>query len=66
MAEGLVLFSDSNSWTLNLKRTTKFYLHSTLLFASVTSVTIGIVIYYQEKENFQANHFISTHAKTGN
>lgn len=65
MAEGLVLFSEANSSTFKLKRGIKYYFHLTLLAAAVVTVTIGIVIEYQNKDRFHGKHFMSKHAKLG-
>lgn len=65
MAEGIVLFSESNSWTLNLQRKIKHYIHLVLLVASVVTLTVGILLEYQPKENRGGKHFMSKHGKLG-
>lgn len=65
MAEGLVLFSESNSWTLRLQRKIKHYLHLVLLVTSLVTVTVGILLDYQSKESRARKHFTSKHGKLG-
>lgn len=65
MAEGLVLFTEANVWTLKMSRTTKGYIHGFVLLFSLISVTIGIVLAIERKNETNSDHFVTDHAKLG-
>lgn len=62
MAEAIILFASDNIWTLNIQRTTKYYIHGSLLFCSAILASVGIGFMISVHSN---PHFQSTHAWTG-
>ncbi|KAG5864027.1 hypothetical protein JTB14_035153 [Gonioctena quinquepunctata] len=65
MAEGVILLSESNVWTLRLDRIKKAYLHGTLLGISTIALSVGIIFEVVAKDGRDEEHFVSGHAITG-
>lgn len=66
MAEGFILFNESNTWSLQVKRSLKGWVHGALLTVSLicVSVGIGVEIHYKNKSQHPV-HFKSNHAILG-
>nr|XP_023025240.1 uncharacterized protein LOC111513283 [Leptinotarsa decemlineata] len=61
MAEGFILFSEQNVWSQRLERKKKYYIHGILLAVSTISLSVGIGL----KIDVKNQHFKSDHAITG-
>lgn len=60
MAEGIILFNETNTWSFQINRGRKSWIHGVLLVLSFILVTIGISFQINDKdEHFQTNHAIT-------
>ncbi|XP_057652452.1 uncharacterized protein LOC130891627 [Diorhabda carinulata] len=66
MAEGFILFNESNTWSLQVKRSLKGWVHGALLTISLicVSIGIGVEVHYKNK-SIHPVHFKSNHGKLG-
>ncbi|XP_057653308.1 uncharacterized protein LOC130892091 [Diorhabda carinulata] len=61
MAEGIILFNETNTWSFQINRSRKAWIHGVLLSLSLILLTIGIAFQINAKDD----HFKTTHAITG-
>ncbi|XP_028137002.2 probable transmembrane reductase CYB561D1 isoform X1 [Diabrotica virgifera virgifera] len=65
MAEGFILFTESNVWSLEANRSIKGWVHGALLSVSVICASVGIIVEIIGKNKTSSPHFHTLHAKLG-